>query len=187
MTQRHENANPLRKRPSPEAWLEGWRSERPDVDLQFFAIFGRIIRLSCGFDRFRAPVLRELGVTPEISDLIISLLRSGEPYELNCRELAEQATFPVTTSGAMTHRIDCAEALGLVERRRDLRDRRAVLVGLTKKGLRAANLNVDLHIRFLREILGDFSATERTQLAAILKKLLTGFAKHRSNTQRGGR
>src|ERR1700674_2280490 len=78
------------------------------------AMIGRIIRMNATFETHRAPALSSLGLTPEVSDLIISLLRVGPPYELNAGLLAQQATYPTSTSGSMTYRIDRAEALGLV-------------------------------------------------------------------------
>ena len=167
------------QRKPPELWLSDWYASRPDVDPEIIAIFGRIIRLSSGFERFRAPVLDELGLTPEVSDLTISLLRTGPPYELNAGALTAQATFPVTTTGAMTYRIDRAEALGLVERRRDPTDRRGVIVRLTKKGLASANHNVDLHWEFMQRVLSEFSPQDRAQLGELLQKLLEAFTKGR--------
>jgi DNA-binding MarR family transcriptional regulator len=164
----------------PELWLRDWYASRPDVDPESIAIFGRIIRLSSGFERFRAPLLDALGLTPEISDLTVSLLRAGPPYELNVGALTAQATFPVTTTGAMTYRIDRAEALGLVERRRDPSDRRGVIVRLTKKGLASANRNVDVHVEFMQRILLEFSSEERVQLSELLQKLLEAFTSGRN-------
>jgi DNA-binding MarR family transcriptional regulator len=80
----------------------------------------------------------------------------------------------LSTTGGMTYRIDCAEKLGLVQRRRDTKDRRAVIVGLTKKGLALANHDVDVHMKLIAQYLDDFTDDERAVLAHLLQKLLVG-------------
>jgi DNA-binding MarR family transcriptional regulator len=156
----------------PEPWLVNWYSVRPDIDRQTIAILGRIIRLNPAFERFRAGTLESVGVTPEISDLIISLLRSGPSSELNAGALPREATFPVSSTGAMTYRIDRAETLGLVVRGRDPSDRRGVIVSLTPRGKDVANRVVDDALEMVNGFLGSFSAEERTALAHVLQKLL---------------
>lgn len=176
---KREAAVPPPEGRQPEAWLCDWRASRPDVDPESLAIFGRIIRLSSGFEHFRAPLLDELGLTPEVSDLTVTLLRAGPPYELTAGALTVQTVYPVTTTGGMTYRIDRAQALGLVERLPCPRDRRGVIVRLTEKGLTSANRNVDLHVEFMRRVLLGFSPQERAQLTKLLQKLLEGFRKGR--------
>jgi DNA-binding MarR family transcriptional regulator len=133
-----------------------------------------MIRLAPAFESFRAEALASMGLTPETSDLIISLLRAGPPHELNAGALAVESTYPLSTTGGMTYRIDCAEKLGLVQRRRDTKDRRAVIVGLTKKGLALANHDVDVHMKLIAQYLDDFTDDERAVLAHLLQKLLVG-------------
>ena len=155
-----------------ELWLSNWHSVRTDIDPVAIAILGRIIRLNPAFEAHRAAALAALGLTPEVSDLIISLLRSGPPHALNSGALSPEATYPISSSGAMTYRVDRAEALGLVERRRDPQDRRGVLVGLTIKGLDLANRDVDAHMELTANFLASFSAAERAALSRLLQKLL---------------
>jgi DNA-binding MarR family transcriptional regulator len=162
------------RRGSIEPWLKRWHVERADIDRTNVAILGRIFRLGPAFESFRARALSSMGSTPEISDLIISLLRSGPPYELNAGALSLEATFPLSTTGGMTYRIDSAEKLGLVERRRDSKDRRSVIVGLTEMGLALANQDVDVHMKLVAQFLHDFTDNERRSLANLLQKLLIG-------------
>ena len=159
-----------------EHWLANWLSVRGDIDPLGIAILGRIFRLYPAFEAFRSAELSRLGLTPEVSDLAISLLRNGPPYELNVGALRQEATFPLSSSGAITYRIDCAEKRGLVERRPDKKDRRGVIVGLTPKGLALANQDVDLHLRLVERFLADFSSDERAMLATLLQKLILGLS-----------
>jgi DNA-binding MarR family transcriptional regulator len=129
---------------APEPWLADWISLRPQIDVHAAALVGRIIRIKSAFENRREPLLASLGVTPEVSDLVISLLRIGPPHELKAGHLAQQATYPLSTSGSMTYRIDRAEALGLVERVRDPNDRRGIIVRLTARGRELGNRDVRL-------------------------------------------
>ena len=150
---------------------------RPDVDRFAIAINGRMIRLNASFQLYRASALASLGLTPEVSDLVISLLRIGPPHELKAGLLAEQATYPLSTSGSMTYRIDRAEQLGLVERHRDPNDRRGVMVRLTSRGLDVANRDVDVHVSLMREVLSRFSSEDQAKLADLMQTLVEQFTK----------
>jgi DNA-binding MarR family transcriptional regulator len=157
-----------------EPWLSSWQAVRADIDPLGIAILGRLIRLAPTFEAFRADTLAELGLTAEVSDLIISLLRNGPPYELNLGALGPESTYPVSSSGAMTYRVDNAERLGLVERKRDAKDRRGVMVALTPKGLELAHRNVDVHMLLVEKFLAGFSADDRASLGRLLQRLIEG-------------
>ena len=147
----------------PEGWLRRWHEVRPDVDPLCIAVNGRLIRLTSAFSRRREAVLASLGLTQETSDLIISLLRAG-PDGLNAGDLRVEATFPIDSSSAMTYRIDRAEVLGLVERRRDPKDRRGVLLSLTRAGRALIERRSD-EIRSVNDAF--FGALTRNTFAAL--------------------
>ncbi len=117
--------------------------------------------------------LRELGrtsmepwdVTPAQSRALGVLLRGG-PLRLN--ELAERLRIVPRST---TEVVDALEAAGLVERRPDPHDRRAVQVGLTEQGARVGE-----SVRAAREaeaerFFGMLSAGDREDLARILRVL----------------
>ena len=108
-------------------------------------------------------------MTPEVADLIISLLR-GTPHELPAGSLSPESTLSTT---GVTYRVDSAEKLGLVNRRRDDKDRRSVIASLTKKGLDLANREVDMHMELVAR-LAEFSNDDRSTLAQLLQRLLKG-------------
>jgi DNA-binding MarR family transcriptional regulator len=159
-----------------EPWLSHWHAVRADIDPLGIAILGRVIRLGPTFEAFRAGTLAEFGLTPEVSDLIISLLRNGPPNELNLGALGPESTFPVASSGAMTYRVDNAERLGLVERKPDAKDRRGVMVALTPKGLELAHRVVDVHMVLVEKFLAGFSPDDRASLGRLLQRLIEGLA-----------
>jgi DNA-binding MarR family transcriptional regulator len=157
-----------------EPWLAAWFALHPDVDRESIAAVGRVIRLHPAWYRFRAPILASLGVTTEVSDLVITLYRAGPPHQLNPTALAEGAT---VTSGAMTYRIDAAEKHGLVERRPDPRDRRGTIVRLTKKGKQTAQRVFEMHVERMREVLSEFTPDEIATLLPLLGRLVAGIAR----------
>jgi len=72
----------------------------------------------------------------------------------------------------MTNRIDRLSERGLVERSPDPHDRRGVLVGLTTAGKRTVDAAFESLISSERELLAELSASERRQLAGLLKRLM---------------
>jgi DNA-binding MarR family transcriptional regulator len=70
-----------------------------------------------------------------------------------------------------TEVIDALEERGLVERRPDPNDRRATLVTLTESGRSTSTAIRAARTQEAERFFGDLTPTERSQLAAILRKL----------------
>lgn len=161
-----------RTKPAPDSisiLLDEWRRERPDLDPAPFAIFGRIWRLSANLSSQISEWLAPLGLNFESFSLIVTLRRSGAPYELSPTALYRES---LISSGAITNRIDRVEALGLVKRLPDPEDRRGTIVRLTPKGRVLADRAIELHFRSLAECLSEITSTDRHTLAALMSKLL---------------
>jgi DNA-binding MarR family transcriptional regulator len=101
-------------------------------------------------------------------DVLATLRRSGEPYELTAGELVHQT---MVTTGAVTNRIDRLEDRGLVERTRT-RDRRKVVVRLTEQALDLVDRVVHAHLATEREILAALSPRQQRDLARLLRTTL---------------
>ena len=101
-------------------------------------------------------------------DVLATLRRSGEPYELTAGDLVRQS---MVTTGAVTNRIDRLEERGLVERATS-DDRRKVIVRLTKKGLATVDKVVIGHASTEREILSTLSPRQQQVLGNLLRTLL---------------
>jgi DNA-binding MarR family transcriptional regulator len=175
---RHLSPKATRKRPlrrtepatdSISILLEEWRRERPDLDPAPFAIFGRIWRLSANLSSCISEWLAPLGLNFESFSLIVTLRRSGAPYELNPTALYRES---LISSGAITNRIDRVEALGLVRRRPDPVDRRGTIVRLTPKGRALADKAIKLHFEKLADCLSGMSSNDQAGLALLLANLL---------------
>lgn len=160
---------PSRPRDSVEHLLTEWRRERPDLDPSPIGIQGRIVRLSEHLLRQIEGWLAPLDLGWESFSLILTLRRSGKPYELRPTDLLRES---LLTSGAITNRIDRVEQKGLIERRPDAADRRSYIVRLTPAGKRLADRAIATHIAATGTLLDVLSAAERAQLAALLSKLL---------------
>jgi DNA-binding MarR family transcriptional regulator len=78
----------------------------------------------------------------------------------------------VLSSGAMTNRLDRLEEMALVRRLPDPNDRRGRLVELTAKGRELVDKTIVDHLANEEQLLAGLSASERRQLADLLRKLL---------------
>jgi DNA-binding MarR family transcriptional regulator len=159
---------------SIEDLLGEWRRERPDLDPWPFAIFGRAWRLTASLRADSEKWLAPLGLTFESFSLIVTLRRSGSPYELNPTALYRES---LLSSGAMTNRIDRVEAMGMISRRPNPRDRRGTMVRLTAKGRALADRAIKIHFEALAQELVCLKAHERKTLSSLLSKLLSAIEK----------
>lgn len=118
----------------------------------------RIVRLSRLLEREYKKFFAEHGLEPFEFDVLTTLRRLGEPQELTARALLKAA---LVTSGAITNRIDQMEVNGLVERMRDLNDRRYVRVRLTPHGRVVLDGIFSLHIANAECMLQSLDPEER--------------------------
>jgi DNA-binding MarR family transcriptional regulator len=153
-----------------------WARERPDVDVTALALFGRLFR---SVDLAEAELARELGrhgLQRGWFDLLAALRRAGPPFELSPTQLM-RAT--LLSSGGMTKRLDRLVDAGLVERRPDPRDRRGLLVRLTRRGRAVVDRALEAHVANEERLLGSLTPTEQRELDALLRKLLAALEPER--------
>lgn len=152
--------------------LQQWQQEAPELDLSSLAVIGRILRLARLLEKQRESVLAEFGLNVWSFDLLATLRRQGAPYQLKPTELYDLL---MLSSGAMTNRIDRLEKAGWVERLRDRRDRRSVIVQLTTAGVEQVDAVMPVLFAQENQLLETLSATETATFAALLRQLLTRF------------
>ncbi|MFJ9442674.1 MarR family winged helix-turn-helix transcriptional regulator [Kitasatospora sp. NPDC101235] len=159
----------MQQRDTVDDIVEQWARARPDLDAGPMALIGRLRRLNVRVDNALREYFTTRGLDSSEFDVLATLRRSGEPYELNARALLKSA---MVTSGAITNRVDRLSAKGLVERNPCPTDRRAVLVRLTPAGKELIDGALAGHVHNEERILSALDADERTQLDALLRKLL---------------
>ena len=142
-----------------------WNAVRPDVDSSPIEVIGRVSRLSRLIDQRLAENFARYDLEDWMYDVMATLRRSGEPYQLTAGDLMRQS---MVTTGAMTNRIDRLEQRGLVERAAT-DDRRKVIVRLTKRGLDTVDEVVVAHMATEREILASLSPRQQHELAKLLR------------------
>jgi len=145
-----------------------WSAVRPDIDVSPINVIGRVSRLSRLVDRRLGENFARYGIEAWMYDVLATLRRSGEPYELTAGDLVRQT---MVTTGAITNRIDRLEQRGLVERA-SADDRRKVIVRLTRQGLDVVEEVVVDHMATERQILAGLSPRQQHDLAHLLRKTL---------------
>ncbi len=145
-----------------------WNVERPDLDVSPMEVIGRISRLAADLDPLLAPVFTSRGLGDGEFDVLATLRRSGEPFELSPGDLGASM---MVTSGAVTKRIDRLERSRLVTRRVSETDARARLIRLTAEGRRIVDEAVVDHVANEARLLRGLTAAERETLAGLLRKL----------------
>ena len=150
--------------------IEEWAQVRPDVDVSPIAIIGRVSRLSRFVDRRLAENFSASGLENWMYDVLATLRRSGEPYEMAAGQLVAHT---MVTTGAITNRIDRLVDRGWVERVA-ADDRRKVIVRLTKSGVDLVDKVLRSHTETEGEILGTLTDRQRKELANMLRTVLLG-------------
>ena len=160
------NADPV------DAILAQWQRERPDLDVSPMGIIGRMGRLTKYLERALQQTFSDFGLNVGEFDVLATLRRSGQPYQLTPTELFNTL---MVSSGTMTHRIDRLERADLVKRMDDPSDRRGTLIQLTDKGFNAIEKAVEAHVANEHRLLSALDEAERKVLAQLLRKLLISF------------
>jgi DNA-binding MarR family transcriptional regulator len=146
-----------------------WQEVRPDLDLSAVEVVARIERAGRLLEREVASTLSRYGLTRGGFAVLSALRRQGDTHRLRPGDLLRGL---LSTSGAMTNRIDQLETDGLVRRVPDPDDRRGVLVELTPRGLDLVDRAAAAHLENEEYLLRSLSAQERRRLAAGLRRLL---------------
>ena len=151
--------------------VEQWREQQPDLDVGPMAVVGRISRAARLIERALAEHFAEHGIESWMYDVLATLRRAGEPFELGPTELVAQT---MVTTGTMTNRLDRLAERGLIVRQPDQHDRRRLVVRLTPKGRRLVDSVAPGHYGLEADLLASLSRTERATLVKLLRTLLVG-------------
>jgi DNA-binding MarR family transcriptional regulator len=155
--------------------LAQWQRERSDLDVSPMGIIGRIGRLSKHLDRSIQETVSGFSLNSGEFDVLATLLRSGQPYQLSPTELFNTL---MISSGTITHRIDRLEQADLVKRIPDLSDRRGMLVQLTDQGFNVIGEAIEAHVANGHRLLTVLDDAERQALVQLLRKLLMSFEEY---------
>ncbi|MFF5232603.1 MarR family winged helix-turn-helix transcriptional regulator [Dactylosporangium sp. NPDC000521] len=149
--------------------VEQWARERPDLETEAMAAFGRVYRLAKIVGDRQERVYGALGLSRGEFDVLATLRRSGEPFQLSPKALTSSL---MLTSGGMTGRLDRLERAGLVARSPDPADRRGLVVTLTGAGRTLVDEAVAVGLAEQREVFERLPEPRRRQLSALLRELL---------------
>jgi DNA-binding MarR family transcriptional regulator len=114
----------------------------------------------------RRRLRRQFQTTLPRFDLLAQLQRN--PQGLRMGELSRRM---MVTTGNVTALVDRLEAQGWVRRRNDPRDRRSVLVHLTREGRRAFARMARVHEAWIIELFSDLSSENMETLYLLLGRL----------------
>ncbi len=167
-----EPAQPL-ERDAVDLFIEQWKRERPDLDPAPLGVVSRVLMLAKFLEQGADRALERYGLSLWQFDVLAALRRSGPPFKLSPSRLIQ---FVTLTSGAMTNRIDRLEDLGLVTREADPADRRGVLIALSEAGRSMVDDAIAARLDDARRSLSELQETDVAALAALLRKLLVGYA-----------
>jgi DNA-binding MarR family transcriptional regulator len=159
----------MRSADSIQVFLTEWKKERPDLDPWPVGILGRTQRISARLQTRAARWLAPLGLTWESFSLLVTLRRSGEPFELRPTDIYRES---LLSSGAITNRIDRVEKKGWVKRYDSPDDRRGVIVRLTPAGRALADRAIEIHLKELSAQFANISKKDRQTLLDVLANLL---------------
>ena len=150
--------------------ISEWKKERPELDASAMLVVGRILKLGKMLEKRMDKVLKDSPICYSDLDVLATLRRSGEPYELTPKELMGSV---IITSGAMTALLNRLEKLKLIYRKVDEKDTRVKRAGLTKKGIRTIDKAIEKRFKDAHKSVKDLSKREQDAFAKLLKKMMS--------------
>ena len=160
--------------------VSAWERQRPDLDVSPFHVLSRVTRLARHLDIARREAFADHDIESGEFDVLSTLRRSGQPYELTPSQLLAHT---LVTSGTMTNRIDRLVEKGLVSREPDPRDGRGVLVRLTERGKVRVDAALTELLERERELLRGLSDEQRQQMGDMLRTVVLPFDQDAEATQ----
>jgi DNA-binding MarR family transcriptional regulator len=152
-----------------------------DVDVAF--IMMRLARLSRMVLDIHQDQLRTVSMSFSEYAALHALAVAEPPHRLSPSQLNEPLGL---SSGGITKTVDRMEEAGLVRRWPDPEDGRGVLVGLTARGHRRANLVFTKGREHYAELLDGVSPDRRAELATALQTLLEAFEADAADADESG-
>ncbi|MDO4613885.1 MAG: MarR family transcriptional regulator [Actinomycetaceae bacterium] len=152
-----------------DAIMKAWRKVRADVDTSPMEVFSRVSRLARQLDLRRRQAFMAQGLDTWEFDVLSSLRRAGEPFQLTPGQLMTEL---LVSSGTMTNRIDRLESKGLVRRSPSPRDRRGIYVSLTADGIARVDGALERLLAVERELLAPVSDDDACQISRLLRAIL---------------
>src|SRR6202163_648338 len=141
----------------------------PGVGVRAPARTGRIRRTSFHLNRNAEEVFNGFNTTGASFDVLAALYAVGPPYQLTPTDLYRGH---MMSSAGVTARLDVVERAGLVARSRDPRDRRGVIVTLTRAGQKTVREAAQALYRRQAFVQKVYTERERRQVLNLLKRLL---------------
>jgi DNA-binding MarR family transcriptional regulator len=151
----------------------------PGVDVGAAAITGRIRRTNFHLNRNAEEVLNGFNTTGASFDVLAALYAAGPPYQMTPTDFYRGQ---MMSSAGVTARLDVVERAGLVARSRDLRDRRGVIVTLTRAGQKTVREAAQALYRRQAFVLPVYTERERKQVLTLMKRLLNSLERIGSGT-----
>ncbi|MDP5253264.1 MULTISPECIES: MarR family winged helix-turn-helix transcriptional regulator [unclassified Vibrio] len=149
-----------------------WGAEKPQLNTLPMAVMGRLIRSVKHLETAINQVHKQYGLKPGEFDMLATLRRSGQPYQLTPSELMANM---MLSSGAMTNRLDKLEQKGWIERVHCQQDRRSVQVKLTEQGITCIESVLEQHVKEQERLMAHMSVDEQQQLNHLLKALVNPY------------
>lgn len=146
-----------------------WSQQRSDMDLSPWQVWGRVTRINDIFLSRLSQLLNQHSLNFKELQTLGALVVSGPPYEANPNKISRHN---LLTSGGMTNVLTRMEKKGLVSRRKDPKDGRAVIVTVTQKGLETFNSIIVKENSIEHALLNGISGDERKAVASVLRKIL---------------
>lgn len=150
--------------------LERWAGLRADDDMSHYQVTARISRIGLHLARSQERVFAQFGLNRGDVGVLSALRTAGSDQRLSPTELFKGL---MLSSAGVTSRLDRLEERGLVRRTRHPSDRRGVLVELTEEGRALLEEAVKANTSVERELVGGLDAGQRSQLAELLRRLLS--------------
>ncbi|WP_150957935.1 MarR family winged helix-turn-helix transcriptional regulator [Microbacterium testaceum] len=149
--------------------IDAWSQLLPDIDLTPLDVMSRLRRAAFHLSKLRAKAFASADIAVWEFDVLAVLRRAGT--ELSATRLI---TATMIGSAAMTNRLDKLAERGLVNRRPNPSDGRAILVAITPEGIERVDAAMTELVRLEAEALRDVSRQDQALLASALRVLAAG-------------
>lgn len=153
---------------SVQRFHDSWASLHPDLDLSSLQAMGRVLRLGALMNQITDDALTDAEVSRPEFEVLAALRRT--PQGLRPRHLSRET---ISSGAATTKRLTRLETAGLITRTPVARDRRETLVQLTPRGQELIDTLFTQQLDREATVLAPLTPHERTQLAALLARVLT--------------